>query len=645
MNATQKPMMSNSDSAGSYQERYQTSIEDNEAFWSEQAKTLLWRKPFSRVKDVSFAKDDVHIRWFDDGELNVCENCVDRHLESHADKTAIIWQGDDRDQSRYISYRELHSEVCKLANALESIGIEQGDRVILYMPMVPEAAYAMLACARIGAIHSAVFGGFSANALADRINDCSAKLVITATVGQRGNKFIPLKNTVDEAITEHSTPTIEHVLVVEHHSTHPLDISSSNKDISYQALVSRQAYKHEAKAFNAEHPLFVLYTSGSTGKPKGLQHSSGGYLCYAESTFRHAFDYQDDDVFWCSADVGWITGHSYLIYGPLSAGATTLMFEGVPNSPNLGRFAEVIDQHKVSLFYTAPTAIRMLMTNTDEALNGGERSTLRIAGTVGEPINPEVWRWYHDEFAGGHADIVDTWWQTETGGHMILPLPSKDGPPKPGAASQPFFGIQPALVDANGDILDGPSSGHLVILDSWPGQGRTIWGDHQRFVDTYFSTYEGMYFSGDGARRDEDGDYWITGRVDDVLNVSGHRLGTAEVESAAVAHEKVVEAAVVGYPHDLKGEAIYIYVIPAADVAVDDQLSTSLRDRIRKELGPIANPDKIQWVRDLPKTRSGKIMRRILRKVASNELESLGDTSTLADPSVVESLIEGRLNK
>lgn len=629
----------------SYRSMYRESVNNNEAFWAEQGKNLLWQKPFERIKDVSFAKDDLHIHWFDDGELNVCENCVDRHLEDRGDKTAIIWQGDNKDQNQYISYKELHDEVCKLANALEKIGITSGDRVILYMPMVPEAAYAMLACARIGAIHSAVFGGFSASSLADRINDCGAKLVITATVGQRGGKFIPLKNTVDEAINEFDTPSIENVLVVAHHSEHNVAISGFDHDIDYRTLVDTQSTQHQPRAFAAEHPLFVLYTSGSTGKPKGLQHSSGGYLCYAETTFRYSFDYREDDVFWCSADVGWITGHSYLIYGPLSAGATTLMFEGVPNSPDLGRFAEVIDQHKVTLFYTAPTAIRMLMTNTEEALAGGTRSTLRIAGTVGEPINPDVWRWYHDEFAGGHAEVIDTWWQTETGGQMIVPLPGVNTPPKPGAASQPFFGIQPALVDANGDLLEGATSGHLVILDSWPGQGRTIWGDHQRFIDTYFSTYEGMYFTGDGARRDEDGDYWITGRVDDVLNVSGHRLGTAEVESAAVAHEKVVEAAVVGFPHDLKGEAIYIYAIPAAGEVTDEDLTLSLRACIRKELGPIASPDKIQWVRDLPKTRSGKIMRRILRKVASNELENLGDTSTLADPSVVDDLIAGRLNK
>jgi len=628
-----------------YSDIYRHSIENNEMFWSEQARKLAWQKPFSEVKDVSFAKEDLHIRWFTDGELNVCENCVDRHIETRGDKTAIIWQGDDPSKNTYITYNELHTEVCKLANALENVGVTKGDRVILYMPMVPEAAYAMLACARIGAIHSAVFGGFSASALADRIDDCGAKLVITSTVGQRGNKFIPLKNTVDEAIKQLESSSVTNVVVVEHHSEHNVEVSTSELDVDYRALVDSQSSEHQVQGFNAEHPLFVLYTSGSTGKPKGIQHSSAGYLCYAETTFRYAFDYKEDDVFWCSADVGWITGHSYLIYGPLSTGATTLMFEGVPNSPNLGRFAEVIDQHKVSLFYTAPTAIRMLMTNIDEALRGGTRSSVRIAGTVGEPINPEVWRWYHDDYAGGHAEVVDTWWQTETGGHMIVPLPNTGCTPKPGAASQPFFGIQPALVDANGDILNGATSGHLVILDSWPGQGRTIWGDHQRFIDTYFSTYEGMYFSGDGARRDEDGDFWITGRVDDVLNVSGHRLGTAEVESAAVTHPQVVEAAVVGFPHDLKGEAIYIYAIPSTGQTASDELTQSLRNCIRKELGPIASPDKIQWVRDLPKTRSGKIMRRILRKVASNELENLGDTSTLSDPSVVDDLIQGRLNK
>lgn len=629
-------------SRNNYGATYRESVDNNEPFWAQQAERLHWQVPFKSVKNVSFQRSDFRIRWFEDGELNVCENCVDRHLPEKSEQTAIIWQGDKPELQRRISFKELHVEVCKLANALESLGVESGDRVILYMPMVPEAAYAMLACARIGAIHSAVFGGFSAASLRDRIEDCAAKVVITADCAQRGGKLIPLKQTVDAALEKLDTPLVDKVIVLAHHDqSMAAERVRTPRDIDYSELVERQSAQHLAPAFEAEHPLFVLYTSGSTGKPKGIQHASGGYLCYAETTFREAFDFSDSDIFWCSADIGWITGHSYVVYGPLAAGATTLMFEGVPNSPDLARFAQVIDQHKVSIFYTAPTVIRMLMTNPSQALSSTKRDSLRILGTVGEPINPEVWRWFHDEFGKSLASVVDTWWQTETGGHMILPLP-KMTQPKPGAAGKPFFGIQPALVDTEGAVLEGEASGHLVITDSWPGQGRSIWGDHQRFIDTYFSNYDGMYFSGDGAKRDADGHYWITGRVDDVLNVSGHRLGTAEIESAAVRHPQVAEAAVVGFPHKIKGEAIYVYLVPVAGAATSEALSAEVKAEIREALGPIASPEAIQWVRDLPKTRSGKIMRRILRKVADNQFESLGDLSTLAEPGVVAELIDGK---
>ena len=625
-----------------YEKMYRQSVDDNEGFWAAQAQSLEWSKPFSTVKDVSLAKEDLHIRWFEDGELNVCVNCVDRHLADRAEQTAIIFEGDQPDVSRNISYRELHAEVCKLANALEAMGVGAGDRVMLYMPMIPEAAYAMLACARIGAIHSVVFGGFSANALADRIADCSAKVVLTADMGKRGAKAIPLKVSVDEALTFDGTDCVETVLVVK--NTGDEIAWSEGRDVWYGDATDAVSDQHQAKSFPAEHPLFILYTSGSTGKPKGLQHTSAGYLLYSASTFRYVFDYQDGDIYWCTADVGWITGHSYIIYGPLAAGATTLMFEGVPTYPNLGRFGEVIDKHKVTQFYTAPTAVRLLMSDKDAAVASSSRESLRILGTVGEPINPDVWRWYHDEFGLGQCPIVDTWWQTETGGHMITALPGATDL-KPGSATNPFFGIQPALVDQNSDILDGENSGHLVILDSWPGQARTIWGDHKRFIETYFSTHEGMYFSGDGARRDEDGYYWITGRVDDVLNVSGHRLGTAEIESALVSHPVVVEAAVVGFPHDIKGEAIYVYVSAISGVDTTDETTAELRAHVRKVLGPVATPDLIQWTSGLPKTRSGKIMRRILRKIAHNDFDQLGDTSTLAEPGVVDALIEGRLNR
>lgn len=628
--------------AEQYNEMYRQSVETNEEFWQQEAQRLTWSKPFSKVKDVSFAKDDLHISWYEDGELNVCVNCVDRHLPERANQTAIIWEADEPGHSQHISYRQLHEEVCRLANGMESIGVRKGDRVVLYMPMIPEAAYAMLACARIGAIHSVVFGGFSAAALADRLDDCEAKLVITATEGWRGGKSIPLKSSVDEALELSKRNSVNKVLVVE--TSHNSGKTWHSWDLDYRSLVSRQSPEHEAPAINAEDPLFILYTSGSTGKPKGLQHSSGGYLVYSAATYYYTFDHQEGDVYWCTADVGWITGHSYIVYGPLANGATTLMYEGVPNYPTLGRFGEIIDAHQVNVFYTAPTAIRTLMAEAEQATASSERSSLRIMGTVGEPINPEVWRWYNTVFGLGQCPIVDTWWQTETGGHMMTPLPYATET-KPGSACQPVFGIQAELVDTNSDILEGENSGHLVILDSWPGQARTIWNDHARFIETYFTTHEGMYFTGDGARRDEDGYYWITGRVDDVLNVSGHRLGTAELESALVSYPDVAEAAVVGFPHDIKGEAIYVYVAAMAGVELDESATFKLKQHVRTALGPVATPDLIQWVPALPKTRSGKIMRRILRKIAADDFDNLGDISTLSDPGVVELLIDGRLNR
>lgn len=625
-----------------YLENYKNSVVNNEDFWAEQGRLMEWAEPFKLVKNTSFNEQDLHIRWFEDGKMNVCVNCVDRHLPERGDKTAIIWEGDNPDCSRHISYTELHQEVCKLANAMESLGLVAGDRVVLYMPMIPEAAYSMLACARLGLIHSIVFGGFSATALADRIDNCEAKLVITADEGIRGQKPIPLKAWVDEALTMSVEKTVKHVLVAT--CTGNTVAMHPNRDIDYSSYVTSQSTKHEAQAFDAEHPLFILYTSGSTGKPKGLQHSSAGYLTYTATTFRHLFDHKEDDVYWCTADVGWITGHSYIIYGPLANGATTLMFEGVPTYPDAGRFGQVIDKHKVSIFYTAPTAIRALLAQESVALASSKRSSLRLMGSVGEPINPEVWHWYDQKFGLGQCEIIDTWWQTETGGAMLSPFPFPMQR-KPGAAMTPFYGIQPALVDKDSNIIEGAGQGELVILDSWPGQSRTIWGDHKRFYETYFSSHKGMYFSGDGARRDEDGDYWITGRVDDVLNISGHRLGTAEIESAAVSHVAVAEAAVVGYPHPIKGEAIYVYVIAAEGARGNEALSTELRNWVRKELGPVASPDIIQWAPGLPKTRSGKIMRRILRKIAANDYAELGDTSTLADPSIVDILIDGRMNR
>ena len=625
-----------------YDKLYASSVNDNEGFWAEQAKRIDWIKPFSKVKDVSFAKDDLHIRWYYDGTLNVCYNCVDRHLENKADDVAIIWEGDDPTRDLKITYRELHERVCKFANSLKSLGAKKGDRITIYMPMIPEAAVAMLACARIGAIHSVVFGGFSPEALAGRIHDCKSNIVITADEGVRGGKAIPLKANVDAAAEHADVTTLEKVLVVR----------NTGNEIHW--VEGRDAWLHELEAevdadcpceeMGAEDPLFILYTSGSTGKPKGVLHTTGGYLVYASLTHQYVFDYHPGDIYWCTADVGWVTGHSYIVYGPLANGAVTLMFEGVPNYPTASRFWEVCDKHNVNICYTAPTAIRALMREGDEPVKRTSRKSLRLLGTVGEPINPEAWEWYYHVIGDERCPIVDTWWQTETGGILISPLPGATAL-KPGSATKPLFGIQPAIVDGEGNILDGAVEGNLIITDSWPGQMRTIYGDHQRCAETYFSTYEGAYFTGDGARRDEDGYYWITGRVDDVLNVSGHRMGTAEVESALVAHKDVAEAAVVGYPHDIKGQGIYAYVTLMDGVDAHDDLRAELQQCVRKEIGPIAKPDLIQWAPGLPKTRSGKIMRRILRKVAADDFAELGDTSTLADPGVVDDLIENRQNR
>ncbi len=626
-----------------YDRLYQQSIEDNEGFWREQGQRLDWFKPYTQVRDVSFDKNNLHIKWFQDGTLNVAHNCIDRHLATKGDQTAIIFEGDElSDEKTEITYRQLHGHVSRLANTLKDLGVNKGDRVTIYMPMIPEAAYAMLACARIGAIHSVVFGGFSPDALAGRIEDCDSNLVITADEGVRGSKAIPLKQNVDKALEHSGTECVKKVLVVRR--TGAQVGWKEGRDVWYHETVDKASDDCPAEAMNAEDPLFILYTSGSTGKPKGVLHTTGGYLVYASLTHQYVFDYQDGDVYWCAADVGWITGHSYILYGPLANGAKTLMFEGVPTYPSVKRIAQVIDKHQVNVLYTAPTAIRALMAKGNEATEGTDLSTIRLLGSVGEPINPEAWEWYHSHYGRNEVPIVDTWWQTETGGILITPLPGATDL-KPGSATRPFFGIQPALVDNAGRELKGAVEGNLVITDSWPGQMRSIYGDHDRFAQTYFSTYEGYYFTGDGARRDEDGYYWITGRVDDVLNVSGHRLGTAEIESALVAHPSVSEAAVVGYPHDLKGQGIYVYVSPMAGVVPSDELTKELVQWVRKEIGPIASPDLIQWTDGLPKTRSGKIMRRILRKIAANEQDSLGDTSTLADPSVVDDLIEHRLNQ
>ncbi len=610
--------------------------ETPDLFWTEQARRLDWITPPTVIKDVSFAREDFRIRWFADGVLNVCFNCVDRHLPERADQTAILWEGDEPDQSGGLTYAELHREVCRMANVLKSLGVKKGDRVTLYLPMIPAAAVAMLACARIGAVHSVVFGGFSPDSLAGRIEDCGSRLVITADEGLRGGKRVPLKANVDAALEKVS---VETVLVISHTNA---DVPmTGGRDFRYGELKHGVSDDCPCEPMNAEDPLFILYTSGSTGKPKGVLHTTGGYLFWVSWTHELVFDYRPGEVFWCTADVGWVTGHSYVVYGPLANAGTTLMFEGVPNHPTVSRFWEVVDKHRVEIFYTAPTALRALMREGDEPVKRTGRQSLRLLGTVGEPINPEAWRWYHQVVGEGRLPIVDTWWQTETGGVLVSPLPGATDL-KPGSATRPLPGVELQLVDAEGIVLEGATSGNLVLTDSWPGQMRTVYGDHQRFFDTYFSAYPGKYFTGDGCRRDEDGDYWITGRVDDVINVSGHRMGTAEVESALVLHPHVAEAAVVGYPHDIKGQGIYAYVTLNAGVEATLDLRSTLVAHVRKEIGPIAAPDVIHWAPGLPKTRSGKIMRRILRKIAEGETDQLGDTSTLADPSVVDALVAGR---
>ncbi len=630
-------------SAGDYERLYQLSVDDNDGFWRQQAKRLAWSKFPQTVSNVSWDKSNLYIRWFEDGELNACYNCLDRHLDERGEQTAIIWEGDDPENDLTITYRQLHERVCRMANVLKKLGVERGDRVTIYMPMIPEAAVAMLACARIGAVHSVVFGGFSPDALAGRIIDCDSKLVITADEGVRGGKTIPLKANVDAAAGKKGVPdSLQSVLVIRRtgNSVDWVD----GRDHWFHELEAQVDANCPPEIMNAEDPLFILYTSGSTGKPKGVLHTTGGYLLYAAYTHEIVFDYQPGDVYWCTADVGWVTGHSYIVYGPLANGAITLMFEGVPNYPSPSRFWQVVDKHQVNICYTAPTAIRALMREGEDPVKRTSRASLRLLGSVGEPINPEAWEWYYHVVGDDRCPIVDTWWQTETGGILISPLPGAT-PMKPGSATRPLPGNVPGLSDDQGPPLEGEASGLLVIRQSWPGQMRTVYGDHQRFVDTYFSTVPGNYFTGDGARRDADGYYWITGRVDDVLNVSGHRMGTAEVESALVSHPAVAEAAVVGFPHDIKGEGIYAYVTLVLGQSPSDELRDELRQTVRKEIGPIATPDQLQWAPALPKTRSGKIMRRILRKIAANEFDNLGDTSTLAEPDVVQQLIDNRCNR
>ena len=622
-----------------YATMYKESVDDPNRFWAGQAQRLDWIKPFTRVKNTSF-KEPVSIKWFEDGTLNVSANCLDRHLDKRGDQVAIIWEGDDPKTSKKITYRQLHAEVCRFANVLKALDAKRGDRITIYMPMIPEAAIAMLACTRIGAIHSVVFGGFSPDSLAGRINDCESRLVITADEGRRGGKIVPLKRNVDEALA--IAPGVEKVLVVEN-TGNPVPMKGA-RDIWWHEAATGVDEDCPPAEMGAEDPLFILYTSGSTGRPKGVLHTTGGYLVYAAMTHQFVFDYHDGDIFWCTADVGWVTGHSYIVYGPLANGATTLMFEGVPNYPDASRFWQVIDKHKVTTFYTAPTAIRALMGAGDDFVRKTSRKSVRLLGSVGEPINPEAWEWYHRIVGEDRCPIVDTWWQTETGGILITPLPGATIL-KPGSATLPFFGVRPELVDAEGKPIAGDGSGNLIITDSWPGQMRTVYGDHQRFVDTYFKTYPGNYFTGDGCRRDADGYWWITGRVDAVINVAGHRLGTAEVESALVAHTKVSEAAVVGYPHPIKGTGIYAYVTLMAGETADEALRKELVQWVRKEIGPIASPDLIQFAPGLPKTRSGKIMRRILRKIAEHDFGNLGDTSTLADPAVVDDLVKSRMNR
>jgi acetyl-CoA synthetase len=625
-----------------YLRLYQESVRDPHTFWSRIGRRLDWIQPYSKVKDTSYDEKDFRIRWFYDGKLNVSANCLDRHLTKRGDKTAILWESDDPRLSERITYRQLYERVCQCANALKSLGVRKGDRVTIYMPMIPETAVAMLACTRIGAVHSVVFGGFSPESLAGRIADCGSNVVITADEGLRGGKRIPLKANVDAALAAPGSDCVKHVLVVRRLGS--LVPMQAGRDRWFEEALASQPKECAPEVMDAEDPLFILYTSGSTGKPKGVLHTTGGYLVFASMTHELIFDVREDDIYWCTADVGWVTGHSYIVYGPLANGATSLMFEGVPNYPDAGRFWQTVDKHKVTIFYTAPTAIRALMREGDAPVQGWSRRSLRLLGSVGEPINPEAWEWYHRVVGDGRCPVVDTWWQTETGGILISPLPGAIDQ-KPGSATLPFFGVKPAIVDGEGKTLEGVAEGNLVITDSWPGQMRTVFGDHQRFIDTYFKTFPGRYFTGDGAKRDEDGYYWITGRVDDVLNVAGHRLGTAEIESALVAHPKVAEAAVVGYPHDIKGTGIYSYVTLNAGEQPNDALRGELRDWVRKEIGAIAAPDLVQWAPSLPKTRSGKIMRRILRKIAANEHDQLGDTSTLADPSVVDNLVRERMNR
>ncbi|ETR77887.1 acetyl-CoA synthetase [Afipia sp. P52-10] len=626
--------------AAKYKDMYARSIRDPNGFWAEQAQRVDWIKPFTKVENVSYAPGNISIKWFEDGVLNVAYNCVDRHLATRGDQTAIIWEGDDPKDDKKITYKDLHAEVCKFANVLKARGVKKGDRVTIYMPMIPEAAYAMLACARIGAIHSVVFGGFSPDSLAGRIEDATSSVVVTADEGLRGGKAVPLKANADMAAEKAGGVTS--IIVVRRTGANVA--MKAGRDVYYDEAAKNVPADCPCEPMNAEDPLFILYTSGSTGKPKGVLHTTGGYLVFASMTHQYVFDYHDGDIYWCTADVGWVTGHSYILYGPLANGATTLMFEGVPNYPDNSRFWNVIDKHKVNIFYTAPTAIRALMQSGDGPVKKTSRASLRLLGSVGEPINPEAWEWYHRVVGDGRCPIVDTWWQTETGGILITPLPGATKL-KPGSATQPFFGVVPEIVDADGKVLDGACTGNLCIARSWPGQMRTVYGDHERFEQTYFSTYKGKYFTGDGCRRDEDGYYWITGRVDDVINVSGHRMGTAEVESSLVAHEKVSEAAVVGYPHDIKGQGIYAYVTLMTGVQPTEELRKELIAWVRKDIGPIASPDLIQFSPGLPKTRSGKIMRRILRKIAEDDFGALGDTSTLADPAVVDDLVSNRQNK
>ena len=624
----------------SYEAKYKESINNNEKFWADEGKRIHWFKPYTKIKEVIYSTKKVSIKWFYDGTTNVSYNCIDRHLPKRAKQTAIIFEGDDPKESKNITYQELSDEVCKLANGLKEIGVKKGDRVTIYMPMVPEGVYAMLACTRIGAIHSVVFGGFSPDSIVNRILDCKSEFVITADEGLRGQKVIPLKKNIDEALKK--CPNVKKCIVLKRTGGNvPFD---TKRDVWYHELTSKMSTTCKPEEMNAEDPLFILYTSGSTGKPKGVLHTTGGYLVYASMTHQYIFDYKDGDIYWCTADIGWVTGHSYIVYGPLSNGATTLVFEGVPSYPDASRFWQVIDKHKVNIFYTAPTALRALMREGDAMVKKTSRKSLKLLGSVGEPINPEAWIWYHKVVGDSRCPIVDTWWQTETGGILISPQPGAIDL-KPGSATKPFYGIKPAVVDEKGNELSGACEGRLCMSDSWPGQMRTVYGDHKRFIDTYFSQHDGKYFTGDGCKRDEDGYYWITGRVDDVIIVSGHNLGTAEIESAFVAHPKVAEAAVVGYPHDIKGQGLYCYVTLKIGETGSDALTKELKDLVRKIIGPLATPDLIHYTPGLPKTRSGKIMRRILRKVAENQFENLGDTSTLADPTVVQSLIDNRLNK